>query len=64
MATDTGCSCGCSTLPTITNAHEACGCGCECCSPHLLTREQEVSELHRILEAAERRLAEIDAQDR
>lgn len=55
-----GCGCGCSTLPTITAAHEACNCGCECCSPHLLTKEQEIAELKEILKAAEARLAELD----
>ncbi len=55
------CNCGCSTVPKITNAEHACACGCECCAPHELSREEEIVELQRLRDAAERRPRELEA---
>lgn len=55
------CTCGCSTLTTITNAEQACRCGCECCAPGQMSREEEIAELRRLRESADRRLQELEA---
>lgn len=57
----TACTCGCSTMTAITNAAEPCACGCECCAAEPSTREEEIAELRSLRDAAERRLAELDA---
>lgn len=57
------CSCGCATLPTISEAGGACTCGCECCSPQPDSREQEIAELRHLLQAATRRLEQLEGSD-
>lgn len=55
------CSCGCATLPTVTNAEQACGCGCDCCAPAQLSPEEEVQH-EQLRDWAEKRLAELKNQ--
>lgn len=55
------CTCGCSTLTSITKAEQACACGCDCCTPAQLSREDEIAELRQLRDAADRRLEELEA---
>lgn len=57
--TTTTCSCGCATLPLVTEAGEACRCGCDCCTPVDRTREEEIAELEHLRDAAEERLTAL-----
>ena len=59
--TGQGCTCGCSTLTTITNAEQSCTCGCDCCTAEQLSREEEIAQLQRVRESADRRLEELEA---
>ena len=61
MATTTGCSCGCSSMTSLTAATEACGCGCECCGDAAKSREEEIGELQNLRAAIETRLSELSA---
>ncbi len=54
------CSCGCGALPTVGAAEVACKCGCECCNP-AQSRDEEIAELHRLLDSIQVRLAELSA---
>ncbi len=54
------CGCGCGTMTEVTNATEACGCGCDCCGSEK-TKEQEIAELHQLLDSVSRRLSELEA---
>ncbi len=56
---DTTCGCGCSVMPTVTNAQEACGCGCACCSVEARSPEQEIAELRQLIDAANARLEQL-----
>ena len=54
------CSCGCGALTTV-SAQAACRCGCECCkTAH--TRDEEIAELHRLLDSIHERLEELGAR--
>lgn len=57
MSTDTTCSCGCSTVATISAA--PCACGCECCESTPKTTDEEAAELRRMREQIDRRLSEL-----
>jgi len=59
MTTTTGCSCGCSSMTSLTAATEACGCGCECCGEAAKTRDEEIAELQNLRAAIETRLSEL-----
>lgn len=59
MTTTTGCSCGCSSMTSLTAATEACGCGCECCGDAAKSREDEITELQNLRSAIDSRLSEL-----
>ena len=60
MATaTTACSCGCSSMTSLTAATEACGCGCECCGDAAKSREDEITELQNLRAAIDTRLSEL-----
>jgi hypothetical protein len=47
-------------MTEVTNATEECGCGCDCCGSEK-TKEQEIAELHQLLDSVSRRLSELEA---
>lgn len=60
MSTE-GCTCGCGTMTTVTNAEQACDCGCECCAPAVIDRDEEIARLRQLRDSANQRLEELEA---
>lgn len=60
MAENTTCSCGCGALPTV-SGEARCRCGCSCCEGGQ-SRDQEIAELHRLLDSTQQRLTELGAR--
>lgn len=56
------CTCGCSSMTSLTSAEEQCGCGCECCAQATKTRDEEIAELTNLRHAIEKRLAELEPE--
>lgn len=55
------CGCGCGTVTSVTRAQETCTCDCDCCDTTALDRDEEIAGLQRLRDAADRRLAELEA---
>jgi hypothetical protein len=53
------CGCGCGTMTTVTAAQEGCGCGCECCGDAPRDAQTEATELRRLRDSIDQRLAEL-----
>lgn len=62
MVVTNECSCGCSSMPSLTAAEEPCGCGCECCAEATKSREAEIAELTNLRAAIDRRLGQLDPE--
>ena len=57
--TTNGCSCGCSSMTSLTAAAEPCGCGCDCCGEAAKAPEAEIIELKNLRAAIDSRLSEL-----
>jgi hypothetical protein len=60
MAENGTCSCGCGALPTISE-QAACECGCTCCGT-ARSREEQITELHRLLDSVQERLTQLESR--
>lgn len=54
------CTCGCATMPQVTNAEEACGCGCACCAQAPQSTDDEIRQLQELRQSIDRRLSELE----